>query len=361
MPLIRTPLLALAMALGTSAAPALADEVTPAAAPVAVESGDVTPGTATTAEVATGAAPAVEPVVEPVAEPAEAAEAAERAAPARDEANYRFEYVYVKPEAAELQQIHKRMSQADLLGQLPEIQAIDGMFAMPRTLRYVAAECGEFGAFYRPDRAEVVLCYETLRTLYERGVEHQHALELGKEHPLRYVRANVRFILLHETGHALIHLLDVPATGRQEDAVDQLAAILMLRFAGLDETPEQVTENLGLAANWMLSNSTGAYNLDAYADEHALAEQRYFNLQCMIYGTDPQAFAHLVDTGDLTAARAAHCPGETRRVTRAWVRLLVPYLAPGHEAYHQEAMRYLERTRIPADGPMPAVVPEAEP
>ena len=126
-------------------------------------------------------------------------------------------------------------------------------------------------------------------------------------------------------------------------------------------TPEQVTENLGLAANWMLSNSTGAYNLDAYADEHALAEQRYFNLQCMIYGTDPQAFAHLVDTGDLTAARAAHCPGETRRVTRAWVRLLVPYLAPGHEAYHQEAMRYLERTRIPADGPMPAVVPEAEP
>src|SRR5690606_13636474 len=98
MPLIRTPLLALAMALGTSAAPALADEVTPAAAPVAVESGDVTPGTATTAEAATGAAPAVEPVVEPVAEPAEAAEAAEaaeRAAPARDEANYRFEYVYV--------------------------------------------------------------------------------------------------------------------------------------------------------------------------------------------------------------------------------------------------------------------------
>lgn len=271
----------------------------------------------------------------------------------------RFAYAYEAPASPDLRQIHRRVREVDLLRQLPEIQAIDGMFALPRPLRYVAAECGEFGAFYRPDRAEVVLCYETLRTLYERGVEHQQALGLGKEHPLRYVRANVRFIVLHETGHALVHLLDLPVTGRQEDAVDQLAAILMLRFAALDESPEQVTENLGLAANWMLSRSTGAYNLEAYADEHALAEQRYFNLQCMIYGTDAQAFAHLVDTGDLTAARAAHCPGETRRVTRAWVRLLVPHLAPGHEAYHQEAMRYLERTRT-QDGPMPAVMPDVE-
>src|SRR5690606_367394 len=139
---------------------------------------------------------------------------------------------------------------------------------------------------------------------------------------------------------------------------DQLAAILMLRFADLDETPQEVTDNLGLAANWMLSRSTGAYNLAAYADEHALAEQRYFNLQCLIYGTDPEGFASMVDSGDLTAARAAHCPGETVRVTRAWVRLLVPYLAPGHEAYREEAMRYLARTRSP--GPQTATASGAE-
>lgn len=253
-----------------------------------------------------------------------------------------FEYAYAAPKAPNLQQIYARVRGADLLRRLPELQAIDGMFALPRRLRYVTAECGEFGAFYRPGETEVVLCYETLRTLYERGQAQQRGNGLGEDHPLRYVRANVRFIVLHETGHALVHLLDLPVTGRQEDAVDQLAAILMLRFAGLDETPAEVIDDLRMAANWMLSRSTGAYDLDAYAGEHALGEQRYFNLQCLIYGTDPAGFAGMVDAGDLTAARAAGCARETRLVTRAWLRLLLPHLAPGYEMYEDEAARYLD-------------------
>lgn len=265
-----------------------------------------------------------------------AAQVARPAAPA-------FEYAYATPQSPDLQRIYARVSEVDLLRRLPEVQTIDGMFALPRRLRYVTAECGEFGAFYRPAEAEVVLCYETLRTLYERGQEQQRNGGLGEDHPLRYVRANVRFIVLHETGHALVHLLDLPVTGRQEDAVDQLAAILMLRFAGLDETAVEVIDNLRMAANWMLSRSTGAYNLDAYAAEHALGEQRYFNLQCLIYGTDPTGFAGMVDTGDLTATRAGGCAREMRLATRAWLRLLLPHLAPGYEVYEEEAARYLER------------------
>jgi len=256
-----------------------------------------------------------------------------------------FDYAYVPPRSAALAGIHARVRDADLWRRLPEVQAIDGMFALPRTLHYVAAECGEFGAFYRPAEARVVLCYETLRTLYERGLEQAGLAGVGEDHALRYVLANVRFIVLHETGHALVHLLDLPVTGRQEDAVDQLAAILMLRFAGLDETPAEVIGNLRMAANWLLSRSTGAYDLYAYADEHGLGEQRYFNLQCLVYGTDPEGFADIVDDGDLTPERARGCPRETRMASRAWVRLLLPHLAPGLEPYQEEAERYLGRQR----------------
>lgn len=253
-----------------------------------------------------------------------------------------FEYVYAPPQSPGLQQIHVRVRDAGLLRRLPEVQALDGLFVLPRRLRYVTAECGEFGSFYRPAEAEVVLCYETLRTLYERGQAQQRDGGLDDGHAFRYVLANIRFIVLHETGHALVHLLDLPVTGRQEDAVDQLAAILMLRFAGLDETPAQVIGNLRMAADWLLSRSTGAYNLDAYADEHALGEQRYFNLQCLIYGTDPAAFAGIVDAGDLTPARARGCARETRLATRAWLRLLLPHLVPGHP-YEEEAARNRQR------------------
>ncbi|KAF1708336.1 hypothetical protein CSC73_08615 [Pseudoxanthomonas sacheonensis] len=256
-----------------------------------------------------------------------------------------FEYEYMAPESPDLQRIYARVREADLLHHLPEVQAIDGMFRLPRRLRYVTAECGEFGAFYVPEAAEIVLCYETLRTLYERGQEQQQADRLEQDYPLRYTRANVRFIVLHETGHALVDLLDLPVTGRQEDAVDQLAAMLMLHFASLDEKPAQVIENLRMAANWMLARSTGAYDLDAYADEHALGEQRYFNLQCLIYGTDPTEYDGIVGAGDLTPARAKACPRETQTAGRAWLRLLLPHLSPKYETTEAEAIRYFERQK----------------
>ncbi len=254
-----------------------------------------------------------------------------------------FEYAYLAPQSPGLQAVYERVRSGDLLRNLPEVQAIDGMFRLPRRLRYVTAECGEFGAFYKPADAEIVLCYETLQTLYERAEARLEGGGFEPDYPQRYTRANVRFIVLHETGHALVGLLDLPVTGRQEDAVDQLAAMLMLHFAGMDETPAQVIDNLRMAADQMLSRSTGAYDLDAYADEHALGEQRYFNLQCLIYGTDPVKYAGIVAAGDLTPARARVCPRETQAVGRAWLRLLLPHLAPKYEMTEDEAIRYFER------------------
>jgi hypothetical protein len=256
-----------------------------------------------------------------------------------------FEYAYLPPEAPLLQATYDRVRKTDLLRQLPEVQAIDGVFALPRRLRLLTAQCGEFGAFYRPAEADIVLCYETLETLYARADARQKEQGLDAGYPQRYTRANVRFIVLHETGHALVQLLDLPVTGRQEDAMDQLAAMLMLHFAAAQETPQQVIANLRMAADQMLARSTGAYDLHAYADEHALGEQRYFNLQCLIYGTDPQRYAGIVAAGDLTEARAQVCPRETRTVGRAWLRLLLPHLAPRYAVGEDEAIGYLERQR----------------
>lgn len=287
-----------------------------------------------TAAAAPAPAPPPRSVVRP--RPVAAGEAEKPAGPA-------FEYEYVAPRSPGLRPVHERVRDADLLRELPEVHAIDGLFLLPRRLRYVTAECGQSGAFYVPETAEVVLCYETLKTLYERGEEQREAGKLDAEFPLRYTRANVRFIVLHETGHALVDLLDLPITGREEDAVDQLAAMLMLRFAGLDETPAQTVGNLRMAADWMLAHGTGAYNLDAYADEHALGEQRYFNLQCLIYGTDPAKYVGIVVDGDLPQARAAACPRETRKLSRAWLRLLLPHLAPKYEMTEAEATRFFEK------------------
>lgn len=254
-----------------------------------------------------------------------------------------FGYEYMKPKNPALEPFYKMAHDGDMLRHIPEVQAIDGMLMLPRPINYVTAECGEVNAFYAPERGEVVMCYETMQTLQERGRELAAANKLDEGYAQRYLDANVRFILLHETGHALISLLEIPITGREEDAVDQLATTLMMRFAGPDESTTAVTENLRMASNWFLARSTGEYNLDAYADQHALGEQRYFNLQCLLYGSDPARYLSIVTDGDLPEARAKTCPAEARRVDKAWLRLLLPHVAPKYEMTEEKANRLFEQ------------------
>src|SRR5688572_5699766 len=254
-----------------------------------------------------------------------------------------FGYEYVEPRAGELAPFYALAKEGDLLRQLPEVQAIDGLLVLPRPITFVTAQCQEPNAFYSAQRGEVVLCYETMKVLLERGQALEQEQAQGAGYAEAYLRANIRFIVLHETGHALIDMLEIPITGREEDAVDQLATTLMLRFAGKDESTSQVTQNLSMAANWFLVRSTGQYNLDAYADEHALGEQRYFNLQCLLYGSDPARYIGIVTAGDLTQARAKTCPAEARRVSRAWVRLLLPHIAPKFEMTEEKANRLFEQ------------------
>ena len=254
-----------------------------------------------------------------------------------------FAYEYVKPKNPELEPFYQLAHDGDLLRQLPEIKAIDGLLMLPRPIKFVMAECREPNAFYMAERAEVVMCYETMKVLLDRGQQLAKEQELGDDYAQKYLAANLRFILLHETGHALIDLLDIPITGREEDAVDQLATTLMQRFAGLNESSRQVSENLRMASNWFLARSTGAYNLDAYADEHALGEQRYFNLQCLVYGSNPARYVAIVTEGDLPEARAKTCPAEARRVDKAWLRLLLPHVAPKYEMTEEKANRLFEQ------------------
>ncbi|MGQ4582087.1 DUF4344 domain-containing metallopeptidase [Lysobacter sp. F60174L2] len=293
-----------------------------------------------------------------------------------------FAYRYLDTGDPALAPTARRVREQDLLRKLPEVEWLDGLLLLPATITYVAKACGEADAFYLPDRHEVVLCYEMLHALYGQG---EHLAETGGEGfdfgdstpgqiAIRYVLANVRFIVAHETGHALIDLLDLPVTGRQEDAVDQFATSLMQYIGSDSESPKQIADNLRMASLWFLSRVDTEFSLDAYADAHSLNLQRYFNLQCLLYGSDPERFADIVARGDLPESRARTCPAEASRASNAWMRLLLPHLAPAYRMDQTEAQAWLqerqdfrprERERVEAvelgEVLAPEAGPEAEP
>ena len=127
--------------------------------------------------------------------------------------------------------------------------------------------------------------------------------------------------LFHELGHCLIDVWDLPATGKEEDAVDQLAIVILL-----DGTKEG--ENMVVnAARWFFLISRDQRVADlAFWGEHSLELQRSYNLLCLTYGSNPQRNQWMVANNLLPVERAQGCPAEFKRVDRAWQRLLTPYL-----------------------------------
>lgn len=242
----------------------------------------------------------------------------------------RFVYHYFPPKNPNLRYAYQWAVDGHLFPNIPEVDALDGLFVTSHQLHYVTRECGTVNAFYDRKVSAVFLCYEMIDSLTKMG----QALSKGASDPkaltIEFVRDNLRFILLHESGHALIDQLDMPAVGREEDSVDQLAAVMLLSHVENDETKNDIARVLQLAAVWFKVSSQESGNPDvaAFADEHSLDAQRYFNLLCLVYGLDPDHNSGIVSKGMLPKERANRCPEEAAKINRSWARLLLPHFSP---------------------------------
>ena len=189
--------------------------------------------------------------------------------------------------------------------------ALNGLFILPEPVAMRFEECGEPNAFYEPAARAILVCFELVDEL-DRIFARDDDVD-------RAVNDALLFTILHEAGHALIDVLQLPVAGREEDAADQLAAIILV-----DGTPEGVVA----AINGVRGLPEDAPELDesALAGEHSLTSQRYYNVLCLIYGSDPDMYVGWAEDGTLPLERAARCPAEYERTLTSWQRLLGPAL-----------------------------------
>jgi hypothetical protein len=130
-----------------------------------------------------------------------------------------------------------------------------------------------------------------------------------------------QFVTAHEMGHALVHELKLPITGREEDAVDGFAAYL------LADNPKFGPMTAFSAALFFdaLSAGSGALSDADFADEHSVNQQRTYQFLCWVYGSDTKRFKSLVGPDLLPKSRAVQCPAEWQQVKTSWDTLLRPY------------------------------------
>ncbi len=185
---------------------------------------------------------------------------------------------------------------------------INQTISLPRDINIEFLECGSEDAYY--DGRSIGLCYELIQRYVDRFGGESASLEEAALH------AGL-FSLFHEMGHALIDQWQLPVTGREEDAVDEFAAIMLLEA------------NQGAAAlSGARQFAADAQDWDPlpFWDDHGLDMQRFYNVSCYVYGSDPRGWSNLVGDTWLPQERAENCPSDYGQKSYAWRKLLKPYM-----------------------------------
>jgi hypothetical protein len=250
--------------------------------------------------------------------------------PAAAQTNLRTDQVravYQEPKEAKHQPIRAMMQERRILELLrPLLSAI--RFPRPLTLEVKGCD-GVVDAYYDEDTA--TLCYEYVELI------QRHAPKVATPGGVARDDAIVGAILdtiLHEVGHAVIEMLEIPVMGREEDAADFFSAYIQLQFAA--EDAHRLIQGVGFM---MASEAREALEQrprsQMFAGVHGLPAQRYYNLLCMAYGANPGTFADVARA--LPEERASGCGEEYAMLKRAFDRLILPYIdeAKQREAFAQ--------------------------
>lgn len=177
---------------------------------------------------------------------------------------------------------------------------------LPAGLRATAQHCGEVNAVYFGTKKTLVLCYELAEMLAT-----QHKSRVTNVDPQGWVETRrfvngLQFTLLHELGHAVLHLHDKDGLlGREETAADAFAGVVMLRMKANDD---EVSD--ALWGVWTLFQVLKTSGMSHPSDEHEYSEQRLANFECLLGGRSPAFLPVLVKANHLTASRSQRCPRE---------------------------------------------------
>lgn len=197
---------------------------------------------------------------------------------------------------------------------------INQSLKLPHDIALKGSQCGQPNAFWSESDNAITMCYED--TDWSEGVFKK----AGDADPIQSALNSEYATFYHEVGHMTISIYDLPVTGREEDVADQASAFILLTPGEDGQDPESVDSVKDFARGFAASAEVRTeFDAEDMADEHSLDLQRVYNLECWIYGSNPDANGDLVANGQLPEDRAQGCPAEWEQLDQAWSTLLDPH------------------------------------
>lgn len=196
---------------------------------------------------------------------------------------------------------------------------VNQTLALPYDVSLLGVQCDEANAFWDPTAKTVTICYE------DAANSERIFTEAGDPDPAASAINAEWATFFHEVGHMAVTLYDLPVTGREEDVADQLAAYILLTPGDDGKADPESVQSVKDFARVFNASGNADVTDDDMADVHSLDKQRVYNLECWIYGSDPEANGDMVGDGQLPEDRADGCADEWAQLDKAWSTLLDPY------------------------------------
>ncbi len=194
-------------------------------------------------------------------------------------------------------------------------------FRLPFDVKVVVRNTSDTGPYYNPQDHTINLDYAFANFVLGQVKAIDPKItdyNLGKN-----VAAINSFIFMHEFAHLLIDAYNLPITGKEEDAADQLATIFFTDF--VKGGPEYAFDAASFFAS--LAKNPSSLKQADFFDQHSLDQQRAYQIACWIAGSSDASYKHIQGLGLFTDARLQTCPDEYRQVDHAWRTLIRPHLA----------------------------------
>ena len=237
----------------------------------------------------------------------------------------RIDIAYLPPKNAAHRPLHELLMQNRVL---EKIQALLGPFRLPRRVLLKVEGCDGTANAYSGDDA-VTVCYEYIDEIWQHVPKKTTSEGVA---PIDAFVGPLVDVFFHEFGHVVFYMLQVPVLGREEDAADQFSAYLMLNF-GYDEARRLIAGTAHQFKRDLKPKVT--LKLNDFSDTHGAPAARFYNLLCIAFGANPEAFADIVSKRQLPVERAIGCEDEFRELAHAFKTLIRPHI---DEALAKEVM-----------------------
>lgn len=228
-----------------------------------------------------------------------------------------FDYEYVEPKNPAHRIIYNMVKDMRLL---EKFQDFLSPIRLPERIKLKIEGCdGVANAFFFGN--DVKVCYEYFEYIWK------YTPKMARQglSPKDAMIGPMVDVFLHEVGHAVVEILDVPFFGREEDVADYFATYILLEFCK-DDARRLILGASFISGNEAMEEQKKAPELHAVADTHSLPAVRYFNRWCMAYGADPALFADAIDMGMLPENRSKRCRYEFQTNDYAFKTLIAPYI-----------------------------------